>query len=74
MIKTFGQLKVRHPDRPNDTPTVLTFVDGTAQWDTARELERLGYEILDEFGGYKLFRKSSDAIETAIAILGEVTR
>ncbi|AGS81042.1 hypothetical protein [Caulobacter phage Cr30] len=73
-IKTFGKLTVKNPQRPEQGPTVLTFVNDCEQYDTMVALRNKGYEIVDNFFGYKIFRNSKDAIDTAEAFLGEIKK
>lgn len=73
-FKSFGKLTVKNPSRPDDMPTILTFINPLEQWDAYEKLKGFGYEIVDNFFGYKLYRKHDEAVDDAIAVLGEVKR
>ena len=73
-IKTFGKLTVKNPQRPDREPLILTFVDSMEQWDAAVALRKKGYEIVDDYFGYKLYRNAEKAVDDAEIFLGEIKK
>ena len=68
MIKTFGTIKVKHPEAADTDILILHFAEESVMFDARVELEAAGLEIVEYNNPiFSLFRKADDAVKAAKA-------